>query len=48
MNTGLKYMIVDDDPISNMLSGRVIESMVGKTDTNAFTEPGKDLHLFRW
>jgi two-component SAPR family response regulator len=47
MNTGLKYVIVDDDPFNNMISTMVIEDALGEAEINVFTKPEEGLVFMR-
>ena len=43
MNTGLKYVAVDDDSFNNMLCSMIIEDTLGEVDINTFTKPEEGL-----
>jgi CheY-like chemotaxis protein len=43
MNTGLKYVAVDDDSFNNMLCTMIIEDTLGEVDITTFTKPEEGL-----
>ena len=43
MNENLKFVLVDDDEISNMIYSMVIEDALGGADIQSFTEPEEGL-----
>ncbi|MBK5214993.1 MAG: response regulator [Flavobacteriaceae bacterium] len=42
-----KYILVDDDPISNMICKMVLKRTLGEVETTAFTEPKEALKFIQ-
>lgn len=47
MNTDLKYILVDDDPLNNLLSEMMIQDTLGETDVKIFDKPEDGLEYIR-
>ena len=47
MNTDVKFILVDDDPINNMLCGLSIKNALSDADIRAFTTPEKGLEFIQ-
>ena len=43
MRPALKFILVDDDPISNIISSLIIKKTLGDTDITVFNQPEKGL-----
>ena len=45
MSTELKYILIDDDDVSNAVSGMILEDAFGEVDIKAFTRPEEGLQF---
>ncbi|MDB5138050.1 MAG: response regulator containing a CheY-like receiver domain and an DNA-binding domain [Mucilaginibacter sp.] len=47
MNAGLKYIIVDDDPLNNTIYSIIIKTALGEVDIKTFTHPEDGLEFIQ-
>jgi two-component SAPR family response regulator len=47
MRTAFNYIIVDDDPLSTMISSVILKDALGEVDFKAFTKPREGLAYIR-